>query len=80
MDINSNAGYIKEEPETIRRSQEKVENSFAETRTELKAVKSRMNNAEEQINDLENNGNHAIRTADRKPNDKTRVQYKRSMG
>ena len=31
--------------------------------TELKALKSRMNNAED-------NGNHPIRTADRKPNEK----------
>ena len=53
MDINSNAYYFKKETEIIRRSQEKLENSFAETRTELKAVKSRTNNAEEQISDLE---------------------------
>ena len=31
---------------------EKLENSFTETQTELKALKSRMNNAEEQISDL----------------------------
>ena len=34
-------------------SQEKLENSFAEMQAELKALKSRMNNAEEQISDLE---------------------------
>ena len=32
---------------------EKIENSFAEMQTELKPPKSRMNNAEEQINNLE---------------------------
>ena len=37
----------------MRKSQEKLENLFAETQAELKALKSRMNNAEEQINDLE---------------------------
>ena len=31
----------------IRRNQEKLGNSFAETQTELKTLKSRMNNAEE---------------------------------
>ena len=31
----------------------KLENSFAETQTEVKALKNRMNNAEEQISDLE---------------------------
>ena len=35
------------------RSQEKLENSFAEMKTELKAIKSIMNNAEEWIRDIE---------------------------
>ena len=35
------------------RSQEKLENSFAEIQTELRAVKIRMNNAEERISDVE---------------------------
>ena len=38
--------------ETIRRSQEKLETSFAKTKAELKAMNSRMNNAEERISDL----------------------------
>ena len=44
------------ELETIRRSQEKLENSFTKMKAELKALNSRMNNAAE----LErlNNGNH----------------------
>ena len=46
-DINSNADYFRKELENIRRSQEKLENSFAEIQTELRAVKTRMNNAEE---------------------------------
>ena len=46
-DINSNADYFRKELENIRRNQGKLENSFAETQTELKALKSGMNNAEE---------------------------------
>ena len=48
-----NADNCKKEPETIRRSQEKLEDSFAETKAELKAMNSRMNNAEERISALE---------------------------
>ena len=51
--MNSNADSFIKELENIRRSQEKLENSFAELETELKAIKSRMNNAEEWISDLE---------------------------
>ena len=51
--INRNAEYCKKELETIRRSQEKLENSFAETKAELKVMNSRMNNAEKSISDLE---------------------------
>ena len=51
-DINSNADYFRKELQNIRRSQGKLENSFAETQTELKALKSKMNNAEEQNSDL----------------------------
>ena len=46
-DMNSNADYFRKELENIRRSQEKLENSFAEMQAELKALKSRMNNTEE---------------------------------
>ena len=49
----SNAGSFRKELEIIRRSREKLENSFVEIQTELKAVKTRMNNAEEQISDVE---------------------------
>ena len=35
--ISRNADYCKKELETIRRSQEKLENSFAEMKAELKA-------------------------------------------
>ena len=37
----------------IKKMQEKLENSFTETKAELKAKDSRMNNAEERISDLE---------------------------
>ena len=46
-DMNSNADSLRKELENIRRSQEKLENSYAEIQTELRAVKTRMNNAEE---------------------------------
>ena len=49
-DMNSNADSFRKELENMR-SQEKLENSFAEIQTELKAIKSRMNNAEERISD-----------------------------
>ena len=52
-DMNSNADSSRKDLENIRRSQEKLENSFAEMQAEVKAVNSRMNNAEEQISDGE---------------------------
>ena len=45
--VNSNADSLRKKIENIRRSQEKLEYSFAEIQTELKAIKSRMNNVEE---------------------------------
>ena len=53
LDMNSNADYLRKELETMKRSQEKWENSFAEMKTELKVLKNRMNNAEEWISNLE---------------------------
>ena len=50
--MNSNADSFTKELEN-RRNIEKLENLFAETQTELKALKSRMNNVEERISDLE---------------------------
>ena len=50
--MNNNARYFRKELENTRRNIEKLENSFAEIQTELKAIKSRINNAEEQISDL----------------------------
>ena len=46
-DINSNADYFGKELEHIRRNQEKLENSFVDMQAELKALKSKMNKAEE---------------------------------
>ena len=51
--MNSNADSFRKELENIMRNQEKLENSIAETQTELKALNSRMINAEERISDLE---------------------------
>ena len=42
--INRNVDYCKKDLETVRRSQEKLENSFAMIKAELKAMNSRMNN------------------------------------
>ena len=45
--IDRNADCCKKGLETIKRNQEKLENSFAKTKTELKAVNNRVNSAEE---------------------------------
>ena len=45
--MNINADYFRKELENIRRNQEKFKVSWAESQGELKALKSRMNNAEE---------------------------------
>ena len=42
--INRNVDCCKKELETIRRSQEKLENSIAMIKAELKTMNSRMNN------------------------------------
>ena len=52
-EIKSNADSSTKELENTRRNIEKLENSFAEMQIELKALKSRMNNADEKISDLE---------------------------
>ena len=44
---------VKKGLEAMRRSQEKLENSFAQTKGEWTAMKSRMDNAEEGISDIE---------------------------
>ena len=49
QDMNSNADALRKELENIRRSQETLEKSFAEIQTELRAVKTRMNNAENEL-------------------------------
>ena len=44
--IDRNADYYYNELETIKRNQEKLENSFTKMKDELKAMTSRMNTAE----------------------------------
>ena len=51
--IDINADYCKKKLEIVKRGQEKLENSFPETKTELKQMNSRVNNAEERISDPE---------------------------
>ena len=45
--IEINVYYCKKKLDTIRRSQEKMENFFSKMKSEIKAMNSRMNNAEE---------------------------------
>ena len=67
--INRNKDYCKKELETTSRSQEKLENSFVEMKAKLKSMNSRMNNAEEQISDLEDRIMEIIQLEEqRKPN------------
>ena len=47
VDMKGNRDSLRKELENIERNQEKLENSFPEMQTELKPLKSRMNNAEE---------------------------------
>ena len=74
-DMKSNTDYFRKEIGNIRRSQENLE-FISEMQLKLKALKSRMNNAEEWISDLEDR-KMEIRTADRKTNEKSWEQYKR---
>ena len=53
MDMNSNEDSFEKELENIRRNHEKLENSSAEMQTGFKSLKSRKDNAEEWISDLE---------------------------
>ena len=82
--MNNNANYFRKELKTIRRSQEKLENSFAEMQAKLKALNSRMNNEEEQISDLENRVMKITQLGQQAENQikkkKKQIQYKRLMG
>ena len=51
--MHSNADYFRKELENIWQGQETLENEFAEAQANLKALKSRANNAEKCISDLE---------------------------
>ena len=44
--MNSNIDYFRKEQKNIKKSQEKLENLLAELPAELKALKTRMKNAE----------------------------------
>ena len=81
--IKNNADYFKKKRETMR-SQEKLENSFAEMQAELKALNSRVNNAEEQISDLEDRIMEITQSEQQAQGQmkkkKKKKQYKRSIG
>ena len=51
--ISRNVDHCNKVLETIKRSQLKLENSFAKMKAELKAINSKLNDAEERIRDLE---------------------------
>ena len=51
--MKSNAETLRKELENTRISQEKLENSFAEIQTKLRAVKTRLNNGKEWFSDVE---------------------------
>ena len=75
--MNSNVDSLRKELENMRRSQEKLENSFAEVQTELKAIKTRMNNPEEWISDAEDRRMEITQTGEQTENQikKTWKQY-----
>ena len=82
--MNSNVYYFRKEIENKKRSQEKLEDSFSETQAELKALKSRKNNAEKWISDLENRIMENTLSGEQTENQikkiYIRTQYKRPMG
>ena len=82
VDINSNADYFRKELENIKRNIEKLENSFVEMKTELKTLKSRMNNADKWISDLEDKILEITQSRQQTENliKKTWKKYKKSMG
>ena len=77
-DMNGNADSFKNELENIRRSQEKLENSFAEIKTELRDTKF----AEEQISDVEDRIMEITQTGQQTENQmkKRESNIKRPMG
>ena len=82
MDININTDSFRKELGNIRRNIEKLENSFAEMQTEVKSLKSRMNNGEEQISDFEDRIMEITQLGQQRENQikkKSQKQYKRSM-
>ena len=51
--ISRNADHCNKELETIKMSQSKLDNSVAKMKIKQMTIKSKLNNAEEQISDLE---------------------------
>uniref|UniRef100_A0A8D0ME70 L1 transposable element RRM domain-containing protein n=1 Tax=Sus scrofa TaxID=9823 RepID=A0A8D0ME70_PIG len=66
-DMNSDADFFGKELENMRNI-EKLENSFAETQTELKAQKRKVNNADDQISDLEDRIMEIIQSGQQREN------------
>ena len=78
--IKRNAEHCKKELETIKRNQEKLENSFTEMKAELKAMNSRMNNAEESISDLEDRKMEITQSGQQTAKKKKKENSMRPMG
>ena len=80
--IDRNADYCKKELKTMRSSQEKLENSFAKMKAELKVMYSRMNNGEERKSDLEERIIEITQPEQQTESQmkQKRKQYKRPMG
>ena len=72
VDKNSNADSFTKEIQGG--MQEKLENSFAEMQAELKALKGRMNNAEEWISDLEDRIMEIIQSGQQTENQMKKTQ------
>ena len=71
MAIDSNSDYIKKELETKRRSQEKIRKFICKEKSRVKGNEEQdeWSRGTNKWFGRQNNGNHPIRTADRKPNE-----------
>ena len=67
-DKHCNTDSLRKEIENIRRSQEKLENSFADLQCELRAVRAGRNNAGERISDVEDRRKQITQTGQQTEN------------
>ena len=67
-DKHCNSDSLRKEIENIRRSQENLENSFADLQCELRAVRAGRNNAGERISDVEDRRKQITQTGQQTEN------------